>query len=159
MIQYIRNMMGPKDKSDLENTQREVAQMSVPASIAFVTMAESGSIDEVTASEHTEMFSPWANGMAYAVGNLRTYGEGDDRKLYKCIQAHTAQADWTPDVAVSLWAVAGDPTVEFPDWSQPIGAQDAYQTGDKVTYEDKHWISTVNDNVWAPGVYGWDEVE
>jgi len=93
---------------------------------------------------------------------LTTYTIGDrvqyDSKLYKCIQAHTAQSDWTPDVAVSLWVEVSDPSVEYPDWKQPTGAQDAYQKGDKVTYQGKHYISIVDNNVWSPDVYGWDEV-
>ena len=79
--------------------------------------------------------------------------------LYKCVQEHTSQADWTPDVAVSLWSKTSDPAEEYPEWSQPIGSHDAYNTGDKVTYNKKHWISTCDNNVWQPGVYGWNEVE
>ena len=50
---------------------------------------------------------------------------------------------------------------EIPVWAQPSGAQDAYQTGDKVWYPDKQgsiYISIVDNNVWQPGVYGWDLV-
>ena len=122
-------------------------------SIVFVILAESGAIDEVTATEHSEIFAPWEPDVDYKAGQLRTYGE--DGKLYKCIQAHKSQTDWTPDVAVSLWVVAGDPAEEWPEWSQPIGAQDAYMSGDKVSHRDQHWISSVDANVWEPGVYGW----
>lgn len=151
---YNKNEMGIKERAELEAAQLRIEEVGGAANIAFVVMAENGTIDEVTATEHLAVFSPWAYGTAYTVGNLRTY-EG---VLYKCVQAHTSQSDWTPDKTPALWAVAGDPMVEFPDWSQPIGAQDAYMTGDKVSYNDAHWISTVNNNVWAPGVYGWDSV-
>lgn len=67
--------------------------------------------------------------------------------------------DWAPDVAVSLWVSISDPAEEWPEWSQPVGAHDAYQTGDKVTYNGKHWISTADNNVWQPGVYGWAEAK
>ena len=90
----------------------------------------------------------------YAIGDRVQYNE----RLYKCIQSHTAQSDWTPDVAVSLWVEVSDPSVEYPDWKQPTGAQDAYQKGDKVSYDNRHWISTVDNNVWMPTVFGWDEV-
>ena len=123
-------------------------------SIVFVKLAETGAIDEVTATEHTEIFAAWEPDVQYESGNLRRYPESDG-KLYKCIQAHKSQADWTPDVAVSLWVVAGDPAEEWPEWSQPIGAQDAYMSGDKVSHNEKHWISSVDANVWEPGVYGW----
>ncbi len=123
------------------------------AAIAFVVLAESGSIDDVTAGEHVDLFSPWESGIAYAVGNLRQY----DGSLYRCTQAHTSQADWTPDAAVSLWVKTSDPAEEWPQWSQPVGAHDAYDLGAKVTHDGKHWTSTTSANVWEPGVYGWQE--
>lgn len=131
--------------------------LQATSAIAFVVMAESGTVDEITASEHMDVFAPWQPDVAYTVGNLRTYGQGEDVKLYKCVQAHTSQADWTPDVSASLWAVAGDPGEEWPEWSQPIGAHDAYDVGDKVTHNGKHYVSTASANVWGPGVYGWQE--
>lgn len=98
----------------------------------------------------------------FPLWTLKQYTTGDrvqyQERLYKCIQNHTAQSDWTPDTAVSLWVEVSDPSVEFPDWKQPTGAQDAYAKGDKVTYDNRHWISTVDSNVWMPTVYGWDEV-
>ena len=123
-------------------------------SIAFVTLAEAGKIDTVTAEEHMELFAPWAYPADYKIGNLRRY----NGRLYKCIGDHTSQADWTPDVAVSLWVSTSDPAEEYPAWSQPVGAHDAYNTGDKVSHNGKHWTSDVDANVWEPGVYGWTEV-
>ncbi len=125
-------------------------------SIVFVKLAETGAIDEVTATEHTEIFAAWEPDVQYESGNMRRYPESDG-KLYKCIQAHKSQTDWTPDVAVSLWVVAGDPAEEWPEWSQPIGAVDAYMMGDKCSHNDKHWISDYDNNVWEPGVFGWHE--
>lgn len=149
--------------ADIENATAGAEQNAIgienverTTSIAFVVLAENGTIDEVTATEHIDAFDVWQPDVDYVIGNLRTYG-GDEQRLYKCVQAHRSQADWTPDVAVSLWTLAGNPTEEYPEWSQPIGAHDAYMTGDKVTHNDKHWISTVDNNVWEPGVYGWNE--
>ena len=42
------------------------------------------------------------------------------------------------------------------EWVQPTGAHDAYNTGDRVTYDGEVWICTVDNNVYAPGVYGWE---
>ena len=75
--------------------------------------------------------------------------------LYKVLQNHTSQADWTPDVAVSLYVKVS--IEEYPDWVQPQGSHDAYNLGDKVTHLEKHWVSTVDNNTWEPSVYGWDE--
>ena len=139
--------------------REEIDQNTLTANIVFVKLAENGTIDEVTATEHLSVFSPWVENMSYIVGDLRVYpAEGEDKKLYKCVQAHTSQADWTPDKVQALWTRVGDPTEEWPEWSQPVGASDAYMNGDKVSYQDKHWISIVDNNVWTPGVYGWQEV-
>ena len=129
-------------------------QMNEVASITFVTLAESGSIDDVTAGEHADVFAMWEVDIAYVVGNIRRYSDG---KLYRCLQAHTSQADWEPDAAASLWVNVSDPAEEWPEWSQPVGAHDAYAMGDKVSHGGKHWTSTADANVWAPGVYGWNE--
>lgn len=79
--------------------------------------------------------------------------------LYTVLQAHTSQATWTPDVSPSLFArvLIPDPEV-VPDWVQP-DSTNPYMTGDKVRHNDKVWESTVDNNVWEPGVYGWIEVE
>ena len=148
-----------KDRLLHESKQREALQASqekveVASSIAFITLAETGPIDEVTAPEHLDLFSPWTPGISYEPGNIRSYEEN----LYRCVQAHTSQDDWTPDKVPALWTKIGDPTVEYPEWSQPVGAHDAYAKGDKVSHNNKHWQSTVDGNVWQPGVYGWDEV-
>lgn len=121
--------------------------------IAFVTMAEAGSIDEATAGEHKEMFAEWKAGVAYTVGQYRNYGD----KLYRCVQAQTSQEGWEPDKAASLWSVAADPAEEWPAWSQPLGAHDAYPAGAKVSHQGKHWTSDVDGNVWEPGVAMWTE--
>lgn len=121
-------------------------------SILFVIGAEQGAVDDATAAEHTELFAPWASGVSYIAGNIRRYSGA----LYRCVQAHKSQDDWTPDQAASLWTQVADPAEEWPAWSQPIGAHDAYPIGAKVSHADKHWVSTVDDNVWEPGAHGWE---
>ena len=78
--------------------------------------------------------------------------------LYKCLQAHTAQSTWTPKDAPSLWAkvLIPDPEV-IPEWEQPESTN-PYMKGDKVKHKGKTWSSTIDNNVWEPGVYGWAEV-
>ena len=143
-----------RERRKVELLSARQNDVEVANSITFVTLAENGSIDDVTATEHTNMFSPWVSGVAYAVGAMRQYGDN----LYRCVQAHTSQEDWTPDTAASLWSKVGNPNEEYPAWSQPIGSHDTYSSGDKVSHNEKKWISTVDGNVWEPGVYGWEEV-
>ena len=94
--------------------------------------------------EFVDLFVNWVTGTAYAVGDRVKF----DDTLYKCVQAHTSQDDWTPDLTPALWVRV---TVEeWPEWVQPIGAQDAYMAGDKVTHNEKHWVSLIDNNVWEP---------
>ena len=106
-------------------------------------------LDDETALTGVELFPMWAIGRAYAVDDRVQYGG----ILYKCVQAHTSQADWTPDITPALWVAVS--IEEYPEWVQPTGAHDAYNIGDKVTYNGNHYVCAVNGNVYAPDVYGW----
>lgn len=112
------------------------------------------SIDDTDANTVKYLFDAWSGeGVAYAAGDRVLYND----LLYKVLQAHTSQADWTPDTAVSLFVRVDDPGEEWPEWRQPTGAQDAYAKDAKVSHNGKHWTSDVDANVWEPGVYGWTE--
>ena len=125
------------------------------AAITFVSLVEKGDIDEVTATEHAELFEAWVTDKDYAVGKIFTRPNWN---LYKCVQAHRSQAGWEPENTPALWTKIGDPSEEYPAWSQPLGAHDAYPLGAKVSHNGKKWTSDVANNVWEPGVYGWSEV-
>lgn len=133
----------------------QVPEVQTTSNITFVSLAEAGVIDDTTAGEHREAFAQWEPAIKYAVGNIRRY----DDKLYRCIQAHISQPDWTPDATPAMWRNIADPAEEWPEWSQPIGAADAYALGNKVSHDGEHWISAVDNNVWEPGVYGWNNAE
>ena len=111
-------------------------------------------LDDETALTGVELFPTWVVGKAYAV-NDRTQYNGT---LYKCVQAHTSQADWTPTDAPSLWAKVLIPTPgKIFDWEQP-SSTNPYAKGNKVKHNGKIWISDIDGNIWEPGVYGWTEV-
>lgn len=143
--------------STTEKNLTELARARAPevASLVFVKLAESETFDDTTLTEHAEQFSEWVSSAIYAEKAICKY----NGTLYRCLQAHTSQEDWSPDKTASLWKQIGDPREEWPAWSQPLGAADAYGIGDKVSYNGKHWVSSAENNVWAPGVYGWDEAE
>lgn len=112
------------------------------------------SLDDNDAVNAVKLFPAWAIGVSVTVGERYQYAD----KLYKCLQAHTTQADWKPDDSPSLWVGIPDPAEEWPEWSQPVGSTDAYAKGAKVSHNGKHWTSDVDANVWEPGAYGWTEV-
>ena len=137
------------------DTGSEITRAAETGGIMFVTLAEAGSIDATTAAEHADLFAPWAVPVNYKAGQIRRYTDG---QLYQCLQDHTSQEDWTPDASPSLWKRVADPAEEWPEWSQPVGTQDAYAKDAKVSRNGKHWTSDLDGNVWEPGVYGWTEV-
>lgn len=118
-------------------------------------------LTETQALEVAAVYPAWETGRSYAVGEIIRYGEDllGDPKLYKVIQAHTSQEDWTPDASVSLYDAFGMDGQGTPLWSQPAGAHDAYQTGDIVSYSGIRYESLVDGNVWRPDAYGWKQVE
>ena len=79
---------------------------------------------------------------------------------YTVLQDHTLQADWIPGEVPALYKREGEEGEEFPEWAQPTGGHDAYNTGDRVTFNGKHYESTIDNNVWSPESYpaGWKEV-
>lgn len=106
-------------------------------------------LDDETALTGVELFPAWVVGKAYAVNDRAQY----NGTLYKCVQAHTSQTDWMPSATPALWKTVS--VDEYPEWVQPTGAHDAYNIGDKVTYNGQHYVCTSDGNVYAPDVYGW----
>lgn len=100
------------------------------------------------------LFEQWKEGENYKVGKRLCH----NGILYKVLQEHISQPDWTPEAAVSLFARVLIPSEDdIPEWVQP-DSTNPYMMGDKVTHNGKTWVSTADYNVWEPGVYGWDEV-
>lgn len=208
--------------------------VDLPTAYAMRAVIEDSvaSLDDDTAATVPSLFTPWTVGEAVEVGDRRYYAP----RLYKAVQAHTTQADWTPDVTPALWAVVGDPgqagTIDdpitaargmeyeygkyyfdpedgktylcerigeaeggkiilqylpheligqyfsaaesgeteepaepdtgdtYPEWVQPTGAHDAYNTGDIVNYNGTLYKSVIDGNVWAPDAYpqGWEDL-
>jgi hypothetical protein len=117
------------------------------------------SLSDEKAMEVATIYDPWTAGKSYSGGEFVTYGENSvgDPQLYKVAQAHTAQADWTPDTAVSLFVAIGLDEQGYPVWSRPTGAHDAYNTGDIVDYSGVLYESLIDGNAYSPEAYpaGW----
>lgn len=128
--------------------QEKARQLRPLIEKAAVSLTDTDALDAV------ELFEHWAVGHSVSIGDRLEYGG----KLYKCVQTHTTAAEWPPDATPALWTEVAKPS-EIPVWKQPTGAQDAYMTGEKVHYPDADgpvYISTVDNNTWEPGVYGWE---
>ena len=103
----------------------------------------------------TDVIDNWAVGVAYYTDDLRMH----DGKRYRCLQSHTSQADWAPDLAPALWVEERDPDT-LAEWVQP-DSTNPYMTGDRVTYGGTVYESVIDNNVWSPADYpaGWRDVE
>lgn len=132
-----------------------LSQVRMAASMSM--QLQQASLTDEQAMAVSTLWPEWsAASVQYKVDDIVSYGT----RLYRCEQAHTSQADWTPDAAASLWSaidIAGD-GIEV--WTQPTGAHNAYNTGDRVHYPAKEspvYVSTIDGNVWAPDAYpqGW----
>ena len=111
------------------------------------------SLTDEDALQAVELFPQWVIEHVYIVGERLQY----NGVLYRVVQAHTSQVDWTPDITPALFVVVS--LDEWPEFVQPTGAHDAYNKGDKVTFEGKHYISLIDGNVYSPTAYpaGWQE--
>lgn len=120
-------------------------------------------LDDDSAMEVAEIYPAWVAGKAYAVDNIVRYGVNVDNeaRIFRVIQAHTSQEDWTPDATPALYKEIGIADDGVPVWTQPYGATDAYQKGDRVHYPEKEspiYVSLIDGNVWSPADYpqGWE---
>ena len=113
------------------------------------------------AESFKQWYSEWESGVSYNIGSRVRY----DGELYRCIQAHTSQSDWTPDISTSLFVrvspeQADDDPTTIPTWVQPIGTEDAYNIGDRVIFDGEVYESLIDANVWSPTDYpgGWQHI-
>lgn len=117
--------------------------------------------NEETAIEIATLYPVWAENKQYKANDIVQYGINSvgDPQLYLVLQAHKSQSDWLPDATASLYKKMGISESGYPIWTQPLGAVDAYNIGDIVSYNGKLYKSIINANVWAPDVYpsGWEE--
>lgn len=113
------------------------------------------------ALECVRLYRSWTPGKEYKTGEFLTYGANSvgDPQLYKVVQNHTSQADWTPDVTQSLYDAIGLDDDGYPVWSKPTGAHDAYNAGDIVNYNGVLYKSVIDGNTYSPEEYpaGWVE--
>lgn len=104
------------------------------------------SLTDEAALESIVLFPVWHQGETYEIDRRVRYND----KLYRVVQEHIAQVGWEPDITPALFTEIAMPGT-IAEWKQPTGAQDAYNTGDRVIYNGQTWESTVDNNVWTPG--------
>ena len=121
----------------------------------FIEKAASN-LDDADALEAVQLFPQWDDSTRYKEGDRVRF----QNTLYKCLLDHIAQPTWSPITSPSLWAKVLIPNPEvIPAWEQP-DSTNAYQIGDKVTFEGKTYESVIANNIWSPAAYpaGWKEI-
>lgn len=112
--------------------------------------------------EVATVFPKYVIGKAYKTKEVFAYGVNavGDPQLYQVLQDHTSAEQWKPNEAPSLYKAIGVTEDGYPEWVQPLGASDAYNTGDIVSYNGTLCKSTIDGNVWSPDAYpaGWEVV-
>jgi hypothetical protein len=149
-IEYIPPVIPPQPQTEPE--------MSVIIeAVKKMLDADTEALSDEDALEVAALFPTWASklGMQVNVGERLWY----DGKLYKVIQPHTIQSDWTPDISASLFTEVS--IEEWPEIVIPIPSTNPYMSGDKVTYNGNHYICQIDNCVWTPDEYpsGWRLVE
>ena len=134
---------------------RQAAQTAATHLTVAPLMADTAKMSDEQVGKLTALFDVFdPDGHAYSVGDVASY----DGVLYRAVQAHTSQADWTPDKVPALWTpVAGAAPDE---WVQPVGASDAYRKGDRVLLQGATYESVIDANTWSPAAYpaGWKKL-
>ena len=120
---------------------------------ALLSLRESATDEQ--ALKTIAAYPTWNDGIIYTSGERVRY----NGILYKVLQDHTSQSDWTPDASPSLFAKVLIPSSEtIYEWIQP-DSTNPYKKGDKVSHNGIIWESIFDNNVFEPGVYGWEEVK
>ena len=130
---------------------RDTQMITLMAMVA-TPMAASMSDEEIASIE--VFIQEWEVGKSYEIGDVVRYKGG----LWRALSASVAQGIYPPDNYTAGWKRIGEPDESgiYP-YSQPLGATDAYQVGDKVSYNGHIYECILANNVWAPDVYppGW----
>lgn len=140
-----------------ERILQQIEENRKVQAISFVALTEAGNIDVETASAHKDMFEDWKPTVSYKAGQIRKHND----VLYRVVQDHTSQADWSPSNTLSLYEPIILTEEGYPVWTKPSGAHDAYNTGDIVDYNGTLYKSLIDGNIYSPDEYaaGWEVVE
>ena len=147
--------------SKIDEVKKDVIQItdsSLTKQSEYALSVVASTFTDEQALNCISLFPEWSgSGVEYKKDERLRY----ENKFYKVLLDHTSQEDWIPGSTPSLYVEISDPSIEYPEWKQPTGAHDAYNTGDKITYKGKKYISKINANVWSPDAYpaGWELVE
>lgn len=111
-------------------------------------------------SESEKLAAEWTKAVGRSQGDEWTQPHGAyDAYLKDSIVSHSGK-NWVSLIPANVWEPGVSGWREYtedgdmpPVWIQPTGAHDAYQIGDRVTFDSLVYVSTINGNVWSPADY------
>ena len=132
---------------------KKIANADRVAAIMFVIEAqkENSLLDSATIVENAEIFPVWNADVTGKAGEIYNDGTG----VYRVKTGIKDPVGKKPSNDPANWELIGDTTEIYPEWSKPIGTKDAYQNGDRVTYNGVKYTSGMDCNVTEPDITGW----
>jgi hypothetical protein len=144
-------------EAEIQAKEDEIDVMAVKR-LLQKTVETSLNYDSLTTqqiADLTTIYPQYRPGKSYIAGEVFAL----DSLLFRVIQAHTSQADWIPTEVPALYKKFTPPG-QIAEWVQPTGSHDAYNIGDKVSFNGQNYESLINGNVWSPAAYpaGWKKL-
>ncbi len=138
-------------EQELKQETKSQQEQAVQSFIAQQVISQAQELPDEEALQNQSLYPFWEVGIDVIVDEKRQEMSPDLTEvwLWKCLQAHTTQADWRPKDTPALWTRVGYDD-EILDWVQPTGGHDAYNIGDQVKHNGFVWTSKVDGNVWEP---------
>ena len=123
------------------------------SAIMFVLEAqkENSMLDSTTVLENAEVFPAWDTDITGYAGEIYTEGTG----VYKMKNDIPKPSATKPSADKTNWVFIGDTTAIFSEWSKPLSIKDAYQRGDRATFNGVRYVSEIDENIYEPDVHGW----
>ena len=123
--------------------------------LAMMAFAKTAPDEE--ACQFPSLFDGWKVGVAYAVDARVQSGD----KLWKCLQAHTSQADRKPEKTPALWVEVAKPG-EHREIKTNMLPTEAFGLNEIGWYKSKDnlYKSKIANNTYTPDTYpdGWEKV-
>lgn len=120
----IAEMEADARRAKLEESSRPLTESEVLA-LLIAQQINTLSVDDNTALRMVEFYPEWAADMAYTVG----YKVRRNGKLWRVVQAHTAQIGWEPENAASLWEQINETHAGTEDDPIPYSGNMALESG------------------------------
>lgn len=144
--------------------RQEEQEQSIKSILKTITLAKD--LSDNQKEEILSRYEEYQEDKEYKEGDKFTF----DGKIYEVIQGHRSQTNWIPSstpalykefLSVKIKDEAGNESEVVAEFKKPTGAHDAYQKGDKVSFEGAIYESTIDNNAYSPFEYqqGWKKIE